>query len=278
MGLGHDPMGFILSLKRLPAAAGLIASALVVWAACEPTAAEVIPVPTADAKGPPTLTMYWEGAESGGVLILIPGGDGQLNLKPRQVSIDNQFYQTLKQLDQGADPRHFDVVLFDSPDRLDPNPKGYPSSRAAAEHLSRIHSVIEFYKAKTGKPVWLMGHSNGAVSVTEYLRYLAKNGADTQIAGLILSSARNVAYFDAAPLHLPVLFMSHRKDGCADSNPNVSLGNFRQVQGRNTARTAFVFIETGEAEAKSPCESGYHMYNRATEEAVTALRGFIAPR
>ena len=267
-----------MNLKRLPAAAGLVASALICWAACGPAAAEVIPVPAEDAKGPPTLTLYWEAAESTAVLILIPGGDGRLNLKPRQVTIDNQFYQTLKQLGQGGDPgRHVDVVLFDSPEPLDPNPKGYPSSRATAEHLSRIHSVIAFYKASTGKPVWLMGHSNGAVSVTEYLRYLAKTGEATQIAGVIVSSARNVAYFDSAPLHLPLLFMSHRKDGCPDSNPNVSVGNFRQVQGRNTARTAFVFIETGEAEAKSPCESGYHMYNHATDEVVAALRSFIAP-
>src|SRR4029077_9841312 len=82
--------------------------------------AEVIPVPSEALGNSPTLTMYWEGAGSRALLLFIPGGEGQLNLKPTQLDVGNQFYQTLKQLTQGADPTQiFDVVLFDSPERLD---------------------------------------------------------------------------------------------------------------------------------------------------------------
>lgn len=248
--------------------------ALSLWI-LSPAAAEVIPVPSGDSTSPPTLTLYWERAGSKGLLILIPGGEGQINLKPNQVDVGHQFYRTLKQLSQGADPKEsFDVVLFDSPDRL-VNVRGYPTSRATVDHLSRIHSVVEFYRERTRKPVWLMGHSNGAISVTEYIRYEHKRGHDNPIAGMILSSPRNVMYFDSTPLNFPILFMSHRRDGCAAADPNAAVSNFRRAQGLNRARTSFVFIETGHPEEKQPCYSGYHMYNGATREVVGALRGFM---
>lgn len=242
-----------------------------------PAAAEVIPVPAEDAASSPTLTLYWEGPGSGALLILIPGGEGQLNLKPTQLDVGNQFYLTLKQLSQGSAAKEIlDVVLFDSPERL-VNARGYPTSRAAGDHLSRIHSVVRFYREKTKKPIWLMGHSNGTVSVTEYIRYERRLGQESPIAGLIVSAARDVTYFDSTPMNFPVLFMSHRRDGCPAADANAALSNFKKVQGLNKARTSFVFIETGSPEGAQPCYSGYHMYNNATQEVVTVLRNFIVP-
>ena len=266
-----------MNSSRLHVAVGLIAGALVFWSVGNRAAAEVIPVPAADANIPPTSTMYWEGVGSKVLLILIPGGEGQLHLKPTQLNVGNQFYLTFKQLSLGSDPKErFDVVLFDSPELLE-NAKTYPTSRASAVHMSRIHDVIAFYKAKTGKPIWLMGHSNGAISVTEYLRYEKKLGQGGRIAGLIVSGARKLAYFDPAPLDIPILFMSHRLDGCLNADPNASVDNFKKVQALNTAKTSFVFIETGRPEDKRTCENGYHMYNEATQEVVTTLRNFIVP-
>ncbi len=266
-----------MNSSRLHLAVCLIAGALVFWSIANRAAAEVIPVPAADGNIPPTSTMYWEGAGSKVLLVLIPGGEGQLHLKPTQLTVGNQFYLTFKQLSVGPDPKErFDVVLFDSPERLE-NAKAYPTSRASAVHMSRIHDVIAFYKAKTRKPIWLMGHSNGAISVTEYLRYEKKLRQDSQIAGLIVSGARKLAYFESTPLDLPVLFMSHRLDGCLNADPNASVDNFKKVQALNRAKTSFVFIETGRSEDKRTCENGYHMYNEATEEVVTTLRNFIVP-
>ncbi|MBI3505255.1 MAG: hypothetical protein HY059_10455 [Proteobacteria bacterium] len=252
---------------------GLLACALWVGRA----SAEVIPVPAAEAGNAPTPTMYWERPGSAAVLILVPGGLGQLKLKPDQTSVGNQFYLTFKRLGEGADPkRALDIVLFDSPEPLE-NSKAYPTSRATASHMRRIGSVVEFYGRKTGKPVWLMGHSNGAISVTEYMRHASRIGRGGEIAGLIVSAARNLTYFDSAPLDLPVLFMSHRKDGCLNADPNASLRNFRRVQSLNRNRTSFVFIESGRPEGQQTCESGYHMYNDATQEVVATIRDFIAP-
>lgn len=246
--------------------------------ASQRASAQVIPVPLGDSSAPPTLTFYWEGIDSRALLVLIPGGQGRINLDLAQKDVQNDFYQTLKQLSLGSNPKEkFDVVLFSSPELLGNNPKGYPSDRATNDHMSRIHSVIKFYKEKTQKPVWLMGHSNGSISVTEYQRYEAKLGQPSQIFGIIISGARNVAFFDSNPLNLPILFLHHQKDGCAITDPGVSLAKSKKVQDANKAPTTFIYIETGNAEAKNPCESGYHMYKDARPEVVTALRNFMVP-
>ncbi|MBI1779017.1 MAG: hypothetical protein HYR63_27075 [Proteobacteria bacterium] len=269
--------GLPAKLRSLHILACLTVGAFIFSTACDQAAAEVIAVPIGDSTKPPTLTMYWEGAGSKALLILIPGGEGQLNLKPTQLNVGNQFYLTLRQLSQGSEPNEiFDVVLFDSPERL-VNSKAYPASRATTDHMSRIQSVVQFYKEKTKKHIWLMGHSNGAVSVTEYLRYERRIGQGNQIAGLIVSGARNLTYFDSAPLNFPILFMSHRHDGCLNADPNASFDNFRKVKGLNSAQTSFVFIETGSPEGVRTCETGYHMYNTATQEVVATLRNFIVP-
>lgn len=200
------------------ALACLVLGAAFSWSACERAAAEVLPIPSRGPPASPTLTMFWEGTGARAVLILIPGGEGQLNLKPQQPDVGNQFYQTLKQLSRGSNPKEIlDVVLFDSLERL-ANARSYPTSRATTDHLSRIHDVIQFYRTKTGKPVWLMGHSNGAVSVAEYVRYARGLGEDRSIAGLIVSGARDVTRFESAPLDFPILFMSHRNDSCPASD------------------------------------------------------------
>ncbi len=238
--------------------------------------AEVIPVGHGTGGDVPTQTLYWESSDAKATLVLIPGGAGHLGLNPTRKDPSNSFYQALKKLtDTTAGNPGINVVLFDSPSQLDSNPRGYPSSRATADHLSRISGVIRFYKQKTGKPVWLMGHSNGAVSITEFLRYNDPERAPSQISGLIVSGARKVAYFEERPIGMPVLFLHHERDGCANADPRASVQNFEQVKKTNTSVTEFRFLKSGEPESSSPCASGYHMYYGADIEMNEVLRNFI---
>jgi hypothetical protein len=249
---------------------------LLLFGAAAPASAEVIPVGHGTGGDVPTQTWYWESSDAKATVVLIPGGAGYLGLKPTQNDPRNHFYQALKKLtDTTTGNPGMNVVLFDSPARLDSNPRGYPSSRATADHLSRISAVIRFYKQKTGTPVWLMGHSNGAVSITEVLRYNDPERAPSQISGLIVSGARKVAYFGGRPVGVPVLFLHHEKDGCPNADSRASVQNFEQVKKTNTSVTEFRFLKSGEAENSPPCESGYHMYYGADIEMTEALRNFI---
>ena len=61
------------------------------------------------------------------------------------------------------------TVFFDSPYPM-ARTSAYPASRASADHQRRIESVVTFYEERFGKPVWLMGHSNGSISIAEFIR------------------------------------------------------------------------------------------------------------
>ena len=169
-------------------------------------AAEVIPVQPLEScflcSSSPSLTMFWQGKEAKAVLLLIPGGEGFVGLKPGQTDNRSHQFQTLKRLtDPALTSGHFDVVLLDSPAQLSPN-QPYPSARVSFDHMIRIESAIRFYKEKTGLPVWLMGHSNGGISLSEFLKYARNNNKMDLIDGMVASTIRSESYFDA-PIAVP---------------------------------------------------------------------------
>ena len=237
--------------------------------------AEVIAVPMGGDGSSLTQTMFWESLNAKATLLLIPGGDGKVNLKPTQTDMKNNFYQALKALTQGANGfEGVNVVIFDSPQSLDPAPRAYPVSRATKDHLARIASVVRFYKQKTGTPIWLMGHSNGGISVTEFSRFDDPEGGPALLSGLVLSEARNGSRFNEKIPSIPVLFLHHEKDGCSDATASSSLRNFEELKQANKAPTEFKYITGGETQG-NPCASGHHMYYGSEMQMDDALRDFI---
>jgi hypothetical protein len=241
--------------------------------------AEVIPIEPIE-KGffissEPSMTMYWQGKDSKAVLIFIPGGEGYIGLKPGQTDSRSSFSQMLKRLTNSElTSGKFDVVLLDSPSELSPR-QPYPSARGSSDHLIRIESAIRYYKEKTGLPIWLMGHSNGGISLTEFIKYMQKQNKADLIAGMIASGIRSESYFNA-PLDIPVLFMHHKQDGCSHTMPNVSYLNYTKVKDFNKSATEFAYVTGGEPESKDPCRSGFHMYYGASAEAAKIIDAFMS--
>jgi hypothetical protein len=187
------------------------------------------------------------------------------------------FYgSTLKPL---SDPTRtsgiFNVVVFDSPRALQTG-SGYPGSRATSAHLKRIESVVQYYKEKFNHPVWLMGHSNGAVSVTEFYKYLQKNKKESLISGIIYSSGRNGASFNSGT-NLPVLFLAHQQDSCSKSTLHSSQSVYDELKKTNQQKTEYVVIKGGEAQRDDFCSSGHHMFYGASEEVYSAIDSFVSP-
>src|SRR6185437_7699984 len=94
-----------------------------------PARAQVIAVPSPDASEP-TQTFLWEAKAAKAVLIMIPGGEGQIGLTPGRANLGGFYGTVIRPL---ADARMTSgsthVVVFDSPYAL---PVGtiYPASRA----------------------------------------------------------------------------------------------------------------------------------------------------
>jgi len=256
----------------------LFACLLTLVASTHFASAQVIPVAlgtqASSTNLEPTLTFFWPGAAPKATLIYIPGGEGRISLTPERKNLGGFYGATLKPLsDSNASSGSFNVVIFDSPVPL-PVGSNYPVSRTNTEHLARIESVVRYYKSNYGVPVWLMGHSNGAVSLTEFYAMLQRENKTDLIAGAIYSSARNGARFDNKT-QLSILFLAHEKDACAKSTNYNARKVFEEQRSTNTQRLSFVLIRGGEGQTQDVCSSGFHMFYGAGQEAHQAIETFV---
>ncbi len=222
----------------------------------------------------PTLNFLWPSKQAKATLVFIPGGEGKAGITPERVNLGGFYGTTLRPLsDEKRTHGAFNVVVFESPTPL-PVGTEFPVSRQGQEHLKRIESVVRFFKDKYSLPVWIMGHSNGAVSITEFYKMLQKNQQQDLIAGAIYSSARHGAEFNDKT-QLPILFLAHEQDKCPKSTPARGLAVFQQQQKTNLSKTAFVFIKGGEIQTQNGCHSGFHMFYGAGAEAYSAIDEFV---
>jgi hypothetical protein len=225
----------------------------------------------------PTLNFVWPSKQAKATLIFIPGGEGRLGIMPDRANLGGFYGATLKPLsDDKVSSGALNVVVFDSPVNL-PVGTEYPYSRQSREHLLRIESVVRHFKELYGLPIWLMGHSNGAVSITEFYKMLQKSGNENLVAGAIYSSARNGADF-AENTKLPILFLAHERDACEKSLPFRSKAVFERQIKTNPMKLKYVLIQGGEAQAQHPCSSGFHMFYGAGQEAYSAIDNFVFDR
>lgn len=254
-----------------------ILSLLVMFAKAS-QASQVIPIAPIEkcflCSSEPSLTMHWEGKKSKALLLFIPGGGGQIGLKPHTSDHGFHFHQTLKRLtNPDLTSGSFDVVLMDSPSSLAVT-NADQAARGSSEHMIRIESVLRFYKEKTRLPVWLMGHSNGALSLSNFLSHARRHGKVDLIDGMIISAARNQSYFSGA-IGFPMLFLHHKDDGCENTSWQSSFRNFERVRQANTTQIEFVGIAGGDTESGNPCTSGTHMYKGAGEEVAKQIDRFM---
>ena len=221
-----------------------------------------------------TLTLFWPAVQAKATLVMIPGGLGHINLKPETQDLKHPFYQGLKSLSSASVMGgKINVVIFDNPTQLTSS-RTYPVSRMSEDHLSRIDEVIQFYRHKTAKPVYLLGHSNGSISVTEYLRYKKKRSISKPVTGLILSGARNEAYLDEK-INIRTLIIHHQQDGCINTTLKSAKELYGELRKINGARTSFREIINGSTKGGDPCNGGFHMYLNGEHEFAQALAAFI---
>ena len=242
--------------------------------ACSYSYAEVIAV-TPNRSGTfysadPIMTMYFQGVKPRALILFISGGWGKIGLRSNTNALIDPFSRMLQQLNNPKKTSgKYDLVVLDTPQELYTSPQ-----RGSSDHLSRIESVIQFYKKKTGLPVWLMGHSNGALSLASFIRYLQETKKTDLVDGLIISGGRNETDF-SRPLFMPMLFIHHEDDACINTQPSNTFSTYKKVKEFDFADVQYVYIQSGEYELNDPCTSGYHMYFNAEDEAAQAIDTYL---
>ena len=262
----------------------VFALAAFAWLA-SPALAQVVAVEQVEqswlVRSAPTLTLLRAagGPQPRAVLMMMPGGEGQLGLRPG-AALDTSPPRTSfaamtrrlvdPQLTSGA----LHIVGVDSPYDL-----GYGldiSLRATRDHLVRMESVAEFYRARFGLPVWVMGHSNGGYSVAEFARHLKERNKEDLVSGLVFSAVRTISDFGGGPFRWPALFVVSAEDGCTGTSAAGNEKLYERFWERNAAPTEFVLVRSAQPQGGDPCRTGTHMYHRAEEEVAKILDDFIA--
>lgn len=228
--------------------------------------AEIIQVPRPDGE---TTTAYWASPNSKAVLIFFPGGDGSFDMASKNPARPPWVLSRLYDASQKSPS--LDLVFVDSPYSLGMR-GGNIAPRYTKDHLSRVLSVVQFYKEKTKKPIYLIGHSNGTISLSEFLNQSKEN--QQLLAGVIFSGSRNETSIDA-PINIPILFLHHEDDANGRWTSYSSADKlFQKVKTFNSATTKFSTIRGG-VSGNDPSTSGHHMYEGSLDEAANSIWDFI---
>lgn len=213
----------------------------------------------------PTLTMPYERSDAEVIIVIIMGHPGSFGLKVGDFSVKNTTARMMQPLVYRTKIK-VNVVILDSP---------YPlqtiGARSSSDHLKRIESVVRFYKEKSKLPVWLFGHSDGSISVSEYLNRSEENRKS--LAGAILSGGRNETRI-TEDWGIPSLVVHHEKDGCEWTTFNAAQRYYAQIKERNSRVTELATI-VGGFSTGAPCSTGYHMYQGAFEKTLDAIEDFL---
>lgn len=243
----------------------LLLSAGTVWAA---QVFAIDPPQNSKAGAPTTMTLLHSVENPQVTIIGIPGGEGHLGLTETSTSVRNQTALMLQNLAKpGFSALRTNVVIFDSPYEIFPH-----NLRRSADHQDRIESVVRFYKNKFNTPIWLLGHSRGSVSVTEFINRSPE--ARSLLAGVITSgSLWKIEVKDG--VNLPILFLHHEQDGCKETPYSYAQRIFAKTASTKEGVMEFATVRGGQ-ERGNPCRDGHHMYLGAYEDAARLVEQFIA--
>ena len=210
-----------------------------------------------------TNTHYKKADNSNDLLIYLPGGRGTRNLGYSEI-----FPQTHLSSLRGK----IDLVFLASPYPM-PHPKSNAPLRKSKDHFARIKTVIDFYKKKTGKRIWLSGCSLGTNSVGHFL---SNPEHHSLIHGAIFMCTNYNVVFRSKTIDMPILLIHHNSDKCSSNPVSSSIKLGKKIKKINKNDTTVIRISGGEASG-DPCsaQTSFHMFGSKAPEANDKILEYI---
>jgi pimeloyl-ACP methyl ester carboxylesterase len=218
---------------------------------------------------------YWRMERSGAsaTLILLPGGDGGLDLNAKRGGLPASNNFLIRSREAFADAG-FNVLVMGKPgDRaaLD------PEFRAGGDHLQDLRALVALAQKEFGKPVWLVGTSRGTISAAN----AAINLPAGTISGLVLTSSITngeksvpLPSMDLPSIALPALVMHHRQDECRIAQPDRAQRIVERLKAAPVKK--LLLVDGGGGARGNPCEAlHYHGYIGMEAEAVKLITEFV---
>lgn len=234
-----------------------------------PAQGQLLQVPTRDGS---SVNVFWaEREQARATVLLFPGGGGGFG---RLVDGRPQGGNFLVRSSAAFQAAGYQVAIFGR--RADGAELGY-EDRTSPAHLADIADVVAALKARSDRPLWLVGTSRGTIS--------AASGAialGDQIAGLVLSSSivamkkpGALPSLDLAAIRKPVLLLHHEKDACWVCKPQEVPALLQRFSGAQVKR--LIWADGGGPASGEPCEpQHWHGFVGMEVEAVGLITDWLA--
>lgn len=206
-----------------------------------------------------------------GVLIMLPGGTGKLDLDAEGTIKNNKNFLVRTQQDWLK--RDYAVLIPDSS-----NGRNLRGHRSTQRYGEVVNAFVTYAKSQTQAPVFLIGTSQGTIA--------AVNGAtqfqNSEIAGIVLTESVTKAgkrstetVYDAKPAEVtvPVLIVANQDDACPVAPPS---GAEPLAQAFTTAKSTDVQMVSGGNSNKRSCSSlSPHGYSGIEDQVVDLIAKWL---
>ena len=218
-------------------------------------------------------------------VVLLTGGNGVLNLNGAGDIRDLQGNFLIRSARRFLNAR-LNVAMLDSEPAF-AGPNGLTNQRltqAHADHLAQVIAVVR--NQWPGKPVWLIGTSNGTLSAFNAAARLTGGALPNGIALTSTVTKSDPAgemgnVLGANPslssITVPTLVMGHEKDSCFVTPPSDLVNIYNGLTSLALAKKMSATIKGGRPNiAVTACGAFHHHgYNGVEQAAVTAIVDFI---
>ena len=211
----------------------------------------------------PTRTLLVSTSNAKALVLLFPGGGGMLRLKDDGATKNPHTF--VRSVNLWA-PYTIDAVLVDTPYDLGDLRRG--DLRGREDHLIRVAEVVDYYKRKTGLPIWIFGHSMGTSTAT----YFVNGNKNRTLTGIIIAgTVRSASISD--DVTLPILAIHHVQDQCLGTPISASE---KIIFGRPKNTVSQLEIVEGGISEGNICDSfAYHGFNQTEPELIKRAAQFI---
>src|SRR5262252_48005 len=237
--------------------------------------AEAVTIDTTFIVKTPPVRLDHPAREARASVVLMTGGNGLLSLDASGTIIDSTGNFLIRSADLFL--RHgLNVMMADA---TPAHPAGLNfANRLSATHAAELQGFINAALNRWGKPVWVVGTSNGSISAVTAAGFLP---ALAGLRGVVLTSSVTTLTLGTQPtfnlfasrITVPTLVVWHQDDHCSVSSPAGSAALFALIPSADKASHAF---EHGHSVATDPCGAfSEHGYAGIEEEVVKKIAQFI---
>jgi hypothetical protein len=237
--------------------------------------AEAVTIDTTFTVKTPPVRLDRPAHEGRASVILMTGGNGLLELDATGTITNSTGNFLIRSADLFL--RHgLNVMMADA---LPAHPTGLNfAARLSVAHAAELQGFINAAISRWGKPVWVVGTSNGSISGVTAAGF---QPALAGLKGVVLTSSVTQLTAGTQPtlnlyvsrITVPALVVWHQDDHCAASSPAGSAALFAAIPSAEKASRTF---EKGHSVATDPCGAfSEHGYAGIEERVVARIAGFI---